>query len=165
MLDQDIAARLRDLYAAEPRTVLSVSVTGGGSHIFPMLYTVPGASRCLLDSQIPYARSAMDRMLGTSIHQSVSRETAAAMAEASLERAGSLLLADTRKFESLQGVRVLGISCTAALRSLVDKKGTHRCHIACASSEGDLKTYSLVLENVAGREKKKTCFVHALYWI
>jgi hypothetical protein len=157
MFDPSLIAAVSELYASEPRTVVSLSVTGGGSFVIPMLYTVPGASRSLMDSQIPYARSAMEAMLGKSVDGSVSDNTAISMAISTRQRAATLLLADTKDLTSLHGINILGVSCTAALRSATPKRGDHRCHVACATDKG-VFIYSIVLNKGARTREEEDIF-------
>lgn len=141
---------VQQLYAADPRIILSVSVTGGGVQLMQMLYTVPGASRCLMDAQIPYARSALRAQLSSlsntdSLVGAVNDETAIAMALCARRRAVELFLAEDGDLAVLQQADVLGLACTAALVSGSPKKGLHRCHVACATGQG-VHTYAVTLE-------------------
>ena len=131
----------------EPRAVFSVAVTGGAAELVPYLLTVPGASSAFMDARVPYSRSSLLRILPPGADGAVTAATAAVMAEQSRIRAISLFLQDTRDLGALRGVRFLGLSCTAALRSTDPKKGEHRVHVACASGAAGSRTvtHSLVM--------------------
>ena len=81
------------------------------------LLTVPGASRTVLESRIPYAQSALQDVLqqGTSSYASVS--TADSMAQAAYQQAARL-----SKF----GSTIVGVGCTCALMTDRVKKGDHK---------------------------------------
>jgi len=148
--DETIVQAVQRLYESEPRTILSISVTGGGVKVMEMLCTVPGASRCLMDAQIPYARSALQAQLSTKTNTSssvgaVNNETAIAMAQCARNRAIEIFLADSGDITALQEANILGLACTAALVSAQPKKGLHRCHVACASQDA-VATYAVVLD-------------------
>jgi hypothetical protein len=158
---KDMNIALSRLYGAKLRTILSVSVTGGGTSFLPIIYSVPGASRCLMDSVVPYARASLRAMLEGAIGRdecftgAVDSSTALTMARVTQRRAASTFLADCRDLSALRGVRVLGIACTAALATAQPKKGDHRCHIACASSQG-IRSYDVVFDKgLRSREEEE----------
>ena len=49
--------------ASIPANIFSVVCTGGGSQFVSWLFSKPGASRCVIDVQIPYAPVALDDYL------------------------------------------------------------------------------------------------------
>jgi hypothetical protein len=55
----DLQQLITDLYSLQPSPAFSIHVTGGGVAVLQWLLTVPGASNCVLDAQVPYARSAL----------------------------------------------------------------------------------------------------------
>lgn len=122
-------------------------VTGAGSDAVAALFAEPGASRTMLDAQIPYSSSAMNLYTGHIADQHVSAEEAQLMASAALEKAESL---------SEEDELVAGISCTAAIATDRVRRGENRCHIGIVTSRGLRKTYSLTLDkgkrNRAGEE-------------
>ena len=154
----DIANVVQRLYSCEPRTIFSISVTGGGVNLVPMLCTVPGASRSLMDLQIPYVRSALQIQLLSVDNKremcGVNVETAVEMALISRRRAASLLLSDTHDFRQILSSSIIGLSCTAALISAQPKRGCHRMHAACASANG-VRTYSLTLNKALTRTRRE----------
>ena len=102
-------------------------VTGGGSQALADLFVVPGASRTVLEALVPYGDRSMRAFLGRQPEQSVSVETAAALARKARERALALRPGDD--------VPVLGVSCTAALVTDRPRKGEHRAHVAVCDGE------------------------------
>ena len=138
---------------------MSVHVTGGGVQLLQWLFSVPGASRCIMDASVPYSRSALQSFLSNGqldpsfITTSCSVTTAEQMARIALKSAAEKYLTETKDFQSLSSSEVLGVACTAALVSSTPKKGSHRCHIAVLSSNGG-STYSLTLNKEIGRSRE-----------
>src|SRR4051794_18918483 len=96
--------------------------TGGGSTAAAWLLAVPGASRTILEVQVPYAGEALDDWLGAPPASACSAQTARQMARRARERAVWLA----------PGEPVVGLGGTASLRSDRPKKGDHRVHLAAA---------------------------------
>lgn len=113
------------------------------------IFSTPGASRCLMEGNIPYARASMDRFLhlpeGHAGLSYSSAEATSIMASSARSRAAQALLEDTSDLSMLRSCHVFGVACSAALVSAQPKKGAHRCHVAVAS-EGETCVYSLTLE-------------------
>lgn len=109
-----------------------IVATGGGAGAAAWLLSVPGASRSILEVIVPYEERSLAEFLGHAPVSFCSVETARAMAGRALDRARWLA----------PGERVVGIACTASLRSDRPKRGAHRFHIAIQTSEHTY-TYSL----------------------
>ena len=105
--------------------------TGGGSSALNALLTTPGASRFVVDAQIPYSPEALERYLGEKPEQSVSPATARALAEKAFEKVGQA--------SSLSAV---GVSCTAALQTDRERRGVDRAFL-CIKTVATERTYSL----------------------
>jgi len=118
-----------------------LAITGGGSQALADLLAVPGASRTVLEAVVPYSAAALATFLGASPRQAVSSETAAWLAHAAYRRATALHPAGRggRSSEPL-----IGVSCTAALRSDRPKKGPHRLHVGVRDAAGP-RVFSLTL--------------------
>ena len=129
---------ITDIHASS--TMAVIVVTGGGSQAIADLLAVPGASRTVLEALVPYSDKSMTEFLGVSPAQSVSLETAAALAQQAYQRACSL--------RSSQEISVVGLSCTATLVTDRPKKGDHRAHVGLCTSE-DTHVFSLTLEKGA----------------
>jgi hypothetical protein len=104
---------------AQPNVKFSLQLTGGGAQALPWLFTVPGASSCVLEGNVPYATAALRGLIGKTPEHYCSADTAGDIAAAALQRAVGLLLADTLDFRALSRCNVFGVSCTAALVSQV----------------------------------------------
>jgi hypothetical protein len=103
----------------------ALAITGGGSGAIGELLRVPGASRLLIEAQVPYDAAALATFLGFAPAQACSADTAIAMASSVRARAARLVPADTD---------LVGLGATAALVSDRPRKGEHRFHIAFANS-------------------------------
>jgi nicotinamide mononucleotide (NMN) deamidase PncC len=117
-----------------------IVVTGGGAQAVADLLAVPGASRTLLETLVPYSEKSLLEFLGSSPVQAVSVETAAALAQAAYQRATTL--------RTNASVPVIGLSCTATLVTDRPKKGDHRAHIGLCTAK-QTRVYSLTLQKGA----------------
>ena len=130
-----VSELVRQVHAADGKVCLVV--TGAGTSALSALFAEAGASRTMLDAQVPYSSDALNQYTGHTAEQHVSSEEAAVMAEAALRRAKSL---------AAPGESVLaGVACTAAIATDRTRRGENRCHVALATSEGIRKVYSLVM--------------------
>ncbi len=102
-------------------------VTGGGSGAVHALLSRAGASRFVLEAQIPYSPEALTDYLGEAPAQSCSEESAQQLATRALSRASSLTPQSSRL--------VIGIACTAALHTTRVRKGSDRAFIGLRSAE------------------------------
>lgn len=119
--DQLIAA----IHAADLRVVLAV--TGGGSRAIADLLNVPGASRTLLEADVPYSAAALTAWLGARPESFCAVETARSMAMVAWLRARRYAADDQG---SVASTPLAGIACTASLASDRPKRGPHRAHLA-----------------------------------
>ncbi len=87
------------------------------SQALTWLLTVPGASRTVLESRVPYAQSALHNILGQGTANYASVGTANSMAKAAYQQAAKL---------SPFGVSIVGVGCTCALMTDRIKKGDHK---------------------------------------
>ncbi|VGO18051.1 hypothetical protein [Pontiella sulfatireligans] len=118
----------------------SIVATGGGSGAVHALLSHPGASRFVLETQIPYSAEALSAYLGYAPAQGCSKETGRLMASRALERAHQLQVPDS-KFKGM------GIACTAALQTNRQRKGADRAFIYIKSTDREA---SQVLELARG---------------
>ncbi|MCC6124301.1 MAG: hypothetical protein IT426_05025 [Pirellulales bacterium] len=102
-------------------TRIVLAVTGGGSRAVSDLLEVPGASRTLLEAQIPYNAESIVAFLGARPDEYCSHRTARALAMAAFQRA--------RRFHQPDD-QLAGLSCTAALATDRPRRGPHRAHLA-----------------------------------
>lgn len=103
-----------------------IAVTGGGTQATAMLLNVPGGSRTILETVVPYHEQALSEFLGQRPLSFCSVETSALMAERAHARARWLA----------PGEMVVGLGCTASLVSDRPKRGEHRVHVATHSERG-----------------------------
>jgi hypothetical protein len=97
-----------------------LAVTGGGASAAGLLLSVPGGSRSVIEVVVPYAEHALGHFLGHKPASFCSVATSREMAIRAEERARWLV----------PGQPVLGVGCSASLRSDRPKRGDHRFHIA-----------------------------------
>jgi len=115
----DSVALLAALEAAGAQVVI-VS-TGGGSQAIPHLLTTPGASSVALECLVPYARNAVDRLLGGPQESYCSSRAARRLATMAWQRARGL---------GAPPSAAIGAAVTASLRSRTPKRGPHRIFVA-----------------------------------
>lgn len=107
---------------------MTAVVTGGGSEALSQLLSVPGASDTVLEAIIPYSAASLEDFLHFKPTHYCSRATAQAMAMRSFFRARELQSRISPT--DIDDMHLVGIGCSASLRSLRPKKGEHRVHIA-----------------------------------
>lgn len=95
--------------------------TGGGSAAIPWLLGTPGAGAVVVEALVPYARAAVDRLLGGPQESYGSSRTARRLAMAAWQRAIE---------PDMPAERAVGAAVTAALRSREPKRGDHRVLVA-----------------------------------
>lgn len=130
-----------------------VAAAGAGSSALSWLLGVEGASRTLLEAQVPYSRRAMVELVGTEPEQYVAPETARAMAKAAYRR-GLVLREDDSP--------IVGVACTAAIATDRTRRGEDRGCIAAWDAER-VVTVSLTLEKgLRGRAGEEEVFSRML---
>ena len=98
---------------------LGVACTGGGSQLATWLLNHPGASRAIVEVQIPYHPKATQAFLGVDRPIPVEAETARLMALKSYRRSS----------EFAGKGPVIGLGCTAALATTRERRGADRAFI------------------------------------
>jgi hypothetical protein len=101
----------------------AIVVTGGGSGAVHALLSHPGASRFVLEAQIPYCPEAMFDYLGERLDSFCSSQSATTMAERAFERALIFSLSNKTK------TPFLGMACTAALQTTRERRGDDRAFV------------------------------------
>jgi hypothetical protein len=117
------------------RNVFTTYVTGGGSSSISWIFSVPGASRCVMLACVPYATAATRKIVSIGddleeVESFVSDETALKMSYAARKSAAETLLQDTNSLASLAEANVIGLGLTAALVTNRPKAGPHRCIVS-----------------------------------
>ena len=132
-MDSEIRQLVQSLHSSEGMT--SLVIAGAGAPAMGWILGVAGASRTVLDIQVPYASSAMTNYLGSEPGQYVSEQAALDLARAAYRRA--VRLKEGR-------IPVVGLSCSATIATDRPKRGDHRCHVSAYDATG-WKTSTLTL--------------------
>src|SRR5262249_21453207 len=148
-MDPAIRWLIEAVHAAPYKCVLSL--TGGGTQAAALLLNVPGGSRTLLETIVPYHEQALTDWLGRRPTSFCSPETSREMALRAYARACWLA----------PGEEVVGLGCTASLATDRPKRGDHRLHVATHSSLGTLG-YSLTLTKGARDREAEEAVVDAI---
>jgi hypothetical protein len=129
----EIKSLIERIHATAPKAMIAVA--GAGSEAITWLLRVPGASRTILETRVPYGRRSMICWLGREPEQFVSSQTARDMAKAAYRRGLRLVEDDSP---------VVGVACTAAIATDRARRGDHRGYIATWDQNQWLQ-YGLVL--------------------
>ena len=141
-MNNDVSELVQRLHQADMNVVYVCA--GAGTAALGALFSVSGASRTVLECNVPYSHNSFDRFLGRKPQKYVSERSALQLAGRALTRAQ--LLADTE-------VVLIGLSCTAAIVTSKVKRGLHRAYIA-TWQQNCVVTYYLELEK-GSRDRKR----------
>ena len=125
------------------------AVTGGGSGALHALLSTPGVSRFVADARIPYSPEALADFLGETPGQSVSSETARALAQKAFDKSPPMEGCP----KGGVGFPNIGISCTAALATNRKRRGDDRAFICIKTAENE-KLFALYFSE-ASRAKQE----------
>ena len=134
-----------------------IVVTGGGATAISELLAIPGASRTIMETRVPYSQVALWEWLGKKPDQACDEHTALAMASVACQRSQKLVEAEKsagiRPALDLHGrdsglTNYVGLSCTASLASDRPKRGDHRL-FAAIQTPWSTYSYSLILKKGA----------------
>ena len=123
-------------------TQVVLIVSGGGTQVIPQLFTGGGASDVMLEVVVPYAKSAVEKILGSKPDAYCSDHTARQLAVAGWQRSVEL---------ASQVENNIGVAVTASLRSGTPKKGQHRVHVAIHRLEGTVTATLKLIKNARSR--------------
>jgi cytidyltransferase-like protein len=144
-MNADVRSLIEALHST-PSYRYAIVASGGGSTAAAWLLSVPGGSRTILDIAIPYSEAALCDYLGRRPDSFCSAETSRLLAARALERARRLA----------PRAAVLGVGCTASLRSDRPKRGDHRLHIAFDFGRGvDTLSVTLAKEQRSREEEEE----------
>jgi len=132
-------------------------VTGGGSGFLAEMLSVPGASRTVLEARVPYAETALARLLGARPEQACSEATARALAMAAFQEALRLTAAEPAPDRE---ATLFGFACTASLATDRPKRGAHRAHVAIQTATD---TWTLALDFDGSRQDEEAALVGAIW--
>lgn len=140
---------------AGQRRRLVIVASGGGAGAIAALVGTPGASAVVVEGLVPYAREAVDTLLGGPQESYCSSRTARRLAVAAWQRAATL----TGPHASTD--TCLGVAVTASLRTVAPKRGQHRV-FAAAHSVAATDVAELVLEKDARSRADEEAIAAAL---
>ncbi|MDO4574056.1 MAG: hypothetical protein Q4D98_02455 [Planctomycetia bacterium] len=120
-------------------------ISGGGSGLLERLLCVPGASRTVLEAEIPYSPASMRKFLGRMPERFCSEPTARQMAAMAWRRA--VEDAKTPK-------QVFGFSLTCVLATERPHRGEHRAYLAWQTLE-ETRSYALLLDKTHSRQDEE----------
>ena len=155
VLSQDIRCFIESCYGSARQNIFSLHTTGGGATAISWLFSVPGASRSILEASVPYARSALGRVVNRSssndiddcqIENFCSRNTANKMASSALKSSVEMTLIESQDLRKLQDANIVGLGCTAAIASAAPKKGEHRCFVSYAKANAVVLSAEIVMK-------------------
>lgn len=109
-----------------PHKVVLVT-TGAGTMAQAWLFGVAGASRTMLEAQVPYSRQSFIDLIGREPDKYVSGKAARLLAGNALRRAGQL--AGSVQYPISAKVPLIGVSCTGAIATDRPKKGLHHAYV------------------------------------
>ena len=102
-------------------TRLALATTGGGSELVSWLLNHPGASRAVVEAQVPYSERALAAYLASAGPHGANEQTARDMAGRAFVRAASF---------SEPGQGCMGVGCSAALATDRSRRGADRVCLA-----------------------------------
>jgi nicotinic acid mononucleotide adenylyltransferase/nicotinamide mononucleotide (NMN) deamidase PncC len=126
---------------------LVIVSSGGGAEAISRLVSTPGASAVVLEGVVPYARAAVDELLGCPQESYCSARTARRLAVAAWERAVTLQEAGGVEPGEARR-RAVGAAVTAGLRTTRPRRGEHRVIVA-VQTRGATRVAELVLDKEA----------------
>ncbi len=149
-MDSQESRLVESLHSA--RGMASLVIAGAGTRAIGWVLGVAGASRTVLDIQVPYASSAVVDYMGDEPRQFVSAAAARSLARAAYFRAVALRGGSEP---------VVGVSCTATIATDRPKRGDHRCHVATHHAGGGV-SLSLTLDKGRRSRDGEDCVVSRL---
>jgi nicotinic acid mononucleotide adenylyltransferase len=126
---------------------LTLVSSGGGAEAISQLVSTPGASELVLEGVVPYARAAVDELLGGVQESYCAPRTARRLAVAAWERAVQLQEAGGSDPHEARR-RAVGAAVTAGLRTTRPRRGDHRAIVA-VQTRGATRVAEVVLEKGA----------------
>lgn len=148
------AAPLVDALAGTDRRLVIAS-SGGGAAAISRLVATPGASKVVLEGRVPYARAAVDELLGGPQESYCSSRTARRLAVAAWQRARRLQEAEGASAEEA-GRRAVGVAITAGLRTRRPKRGEHRAIVAVQTRDATRVIEVVLAKEARSRAEEET---------
>ena len=138
-MDQDVRKLVEELHA-HPALVI-VTATGAGSLAISWLLGVAGASRTVLEANVPYASSSTVDYIGFEPKEFASLEVASALAESARSR--------SIKLASNSSEKLIGLGCAAAIATDRTRKGDHCAFVSVDIGNDEIITHTLNLKKGA----------------
>ena len=141
----DAATMIGSLEQSGAKVVLVA--TGGGARAIAHLVSTPGASGVVLEGLVPYAREAIDRLLGGPQESYCSSRTARRLAVAAWQRARDL---------GADAGNAVGAAMTASLRTRVPKRGDHRLFVAVQTLRATATAELVLAKGARSRDEEES---------
>lgn len=120
--------------------------TGGGARAISHLVGTPGASAVVIEGLVPYAREAIDRLLGGPQESYCSSRTARRLAVAAWQRA---------RDAGATAEAALGVAVTASLKTRQPKRGGHRLFVAIQSLAATVTAELAIEKDARSRDEEE----------
>ena len=130
---------------------LVLVASGGGSAAIAALVGTPGASAAVLEGLVPYAREAVESLLGGPQEAYCSARTARRLAVAAWQRAARL-----SGVAATPTASCLGAAVTASLRTLAPKRGEHRVFAATHALDATSVAELVLEKDVRSRAEEES---------
>ncbi len=152
----DVMDLVRQIH--ECRISSCIAVTGVGTQAVAWLFAVPGASRTILDVQVPYSAASLYQYIGKETPQHVSSEVAMLMAESARARALTLPRAGRPRPDD----RFIGLACTGAVATDRIRRGEDRAVVAWTDGKETATctlSFNKSLRNRASEERDSSLLI------
>jgi len=123
----------------------SLTVSGGGSRAISEIASRPGASRMLIEANVPYHCASFDYFVGDSVEKYCDEETARRVAMTAYRRA---------KYFAPQK-EVAGVALLASLATDRPKRGGHRLHLALQTKNSTKSCSQLLKKDERTRDEEE----------
>ena len=120
--------------------------TGGGSRAISHLVGTPGASDVVVEGLVPYAREAIDRLLGGPQESYCSSRTARRLAVAAWQRARDC---------GVPATAAVGVAVTASLKTRRPKRGDHRLFVAVQTLAATATAELTLVKDARSRDEEE----------
>lgn len=147
--NNDVSFQIEQIHRSNLK--LSLVLAGGGGRLIGDLTSVPGASRTLLDAQVPYSQQSLAELLGYTPQSFCHPAVATGLAVRSFHHA---LRRHEPQFESLSQ-ELVSLACTASLATDRPRKGLHRFFVATQSRHQTRLTSVTLEKNLRTRPEEE----------
>ena len=127
-------------------------MTGGGTGVIPALLDKGGASKYIVDIQVPYSCEAINQLLGAAPQKYCSEETAIMLANQAYNNCRSLVSGEC-----------IGIGVTASLRKTNEREGRDNCAYVCMVGDNGVLMYKELRFKQKSRKEQEDALAELLY--